>query len=218
MKPSGNLSVMASRRSDPHALDFFPTPPWATRALFLDTVEFPFEKTRVWEPAAGEGHMAEVIRDLGCEVHASDVHDYGRGYDIGSFVGEGPDVARCPFRPDWVVTNPPFNLALEFAERGLREARRGVALLVRSVWSEGAERYARLFKINPPSIIAQFCERVPMVAGRWDPKASTATSYAWYIWFVTDGPGHRTEFCWIPPGARSRHTRNSDITRFAGAA
>lgn len=219
MKPEGGMSVMAARQSDPRALDFFPTPPWATRALIHDVEIFQGQTTRpsIWEPAAGEGHMAKVLDESarGGRVFGSDVHDYGAGYAIGSFVGEGADVIRPECKFDWVITNPPFNLAREFAERGLRDAGRGVALLVRSVWSEGGDRYNRLFSINPPAIIAQFCERVPMVAGRWDPKASTATSYAWFIWFVRDKPGHRTEFHWIPPGARVRHTRPDDITRFA---
>ncbi len=33
------------------------------------------------------------------------------------------------------------------------------------------------FKLNPPSRFAQFTERVPMVKGRVDKKASTATGY-----------------------------------------
>lgn len=220
--PQGFTAVMAQRRSDPRALDFFPTPPWATRALVHDVGIFEGQSTRphIWEPAAGAGHMAKVLDEhaRGGRVFGSDVHDYGAGYAVGSFVGAGPDVIRNDYNFDWIITNPPFNLALEFAERGLREAKRGVALLVRSVWSEGGERYNRLFNQTPPAIIAQFSERVPMVAGRWDPKATTATSYAWFVWLVKDKPGHRTEFHWIPPGARARHTRPDDIAHFAGAA
>jgi hypothetical protein len=35
-----------------------------------------------------------------------------------------------------------------------------------------------LFRDPPPSIIAQFVERMPIVKGRSDRDASTATSYA----------------------------------------
>jgi hypothetical protein len=34
MIPAGAGAVMAQRREPPDALDYFPTPPWATRALF----------------------------------------------------------------------------------------------------------------------------------------------------------------------------------------
>ena len=44
-------------------------------------------------------------------MRASDVFDYGCGYEVGSFVGFGPDVASVPSVPDWIITNPPFNLA-----------------------------------------------------------------------------------------------------------
>lgn len=212
-----STAVMQRRVEAPHSLDFFPTPPWATRALMHDVLEWGLnDYPKVWEPACGEGHMARVLMEECGFMFASDVHDYGVDSRVGSFVGRGADVVDCPFDPDWVITNPPFNLALEFAERGLRVARRGVALLVRSAWSEGNERFNRLFSVSPPSIIAQFCERVPMVKGRWDPKASTATSYAWFIWLKQDSPHRPTEFRWIPPGARERNSRPDDVKRFAG--
>ncbi len=203
---------MAQRLDPIDSLDFFPTPPWATRAL-CEHVARAFLSARdmiVWEPAAGKGHMAEVLREYFGVVEASDVHDYGRGYKVGSFVGEGSDVLPARFA-DWIITNPPFNLAVEFAERALDIAERGVALLVRTAWLEGGERYARLFSQRPPSTVALFSERVPMVKGRWDPKASTATSYAWVLWTHRIG---RTEMVWIPPGQRSALTKPDDVARF----
>jgi hypothetical protein len=53
----------------------------------------------VWEPAAGEGHMAEVLMEYFQQVRASDVFDYGCGYEVGSFVGRGPDVATAMQKP-----------------------------------------------------------------------------------------------------------------------
>ena len=49
-----------------------------------------------WEPAAGEGHMAEVLKEYLAWVRASDVFDYGCGDELGSFVGCGPDVITVP--------------------------------------------------------------------------------------------------------------------------
>ncbi len=126
--------------------------------------------------------MAEVLREYFDQVHASDVFDYGTGYAVASFIGDGVDVLQAPPGGiDWVITNPPFNLALDFALRGLEFAREGVALLVRSVWLEGAERYRSLFAKHPPAVVAQFVERVPITKGRWDPDASTATAYSWFV-------------------------------------
>jgi hypothetical protein len=61
-------------------------------------------------------------------------------------------------------------------------------------------------------LIAPFVERVPMVKGRWDPDASTATCYAWFVWVRDTAP--RAPF-WIPPGCRTALTRADDRQRFA---
>jgi hypothetical protein len=218
-RPKGGSAVMAGRIDPLDSLDFFCTPPWATRALLYDVLVprgLAQKWMNVWEPAAGEGHMSRVLAEYFQRTYASDVHDYGCGHFIGSFVGQGPDVIDN-FGTDWIITNPPFNLAVEFTERALNGCSTSVALLVRSVWAEGADRYERLFRHQPPSYIAQFCERVPMVKGRWDPEASTATSYAWFVW-VKEAISTKiyTKFIWIPPGARQRHTKPDDVARFAG--
>lgn len=215
--PTGSTAVMARRVEAVDSLDLFPTPPWATRALVEEIIGAGALRGRVvWEPAAGLGTMSRVLEEYADHVFASDVYDYQYAHNIGSFVGAGPDVIQMPagLKAGWVITNPPFNLALEFAQRAIEEATDGVALLVRSVWSEGGARYDKLFAKTPPMIIAQFCERVPMVKGRWDPKASTATAYSWYVW--QQRFAGRTEFRWIKPGARVRYSKPDDIARFAG--
>jgi predicted RNA methylase len=223
-RPTGGLAVMQDRRSAVDSLDFFPTPPWATRALVECVLDHEVRDTNVWEPACGQGHMAEVLREYGCTVLASDVHPYvwpsmapakASYHALGSFVGEGADVFEPTESFDWIITNPPFNLAVEFAERALALSERGVALLVRSAWLEGGDRYTRLFSKREPNIVAQFCERVPMVKGRWDPTASTATSYCWVVWDRFLGVNEGTIFKWIPPGQRRRLTRDTDVQRFA---
>jgi hypothetical protein len=215
--PSGGLAVMQNRRTGLDSLDFFPTPPWATRALCEHVLAPVAVRSAVWEPAAGAGHMSEVLKEYFGMVLPSDVHDYGHGYLVGSFVGEGVDVLQWPlaFPPQWIITNPPFNLALEFAYRALDVASRGVALLVRSAWLEGGDRYRRLFHLRPPTTVALFSERVPMVKGRWDPKASTATAYAWVVWRQSEIKDFPTRLVWIPPGCRTSLTKPDDAERFA---
>jgi hypothetical protein len=221
--PSGGLAVMQNRRDPIDSLDFFPTPPWATRSFceqVMPQLGLFFRGCQTWEPAAGAGHMSRVLAEYTSHVFASDVHDYGEGFGVGSFVGDGPDVLR-PFglsnpkhRIDWIITNPPFSLAAEFALTALRLADR-VALLVRTSWLEGGERFRTVFQPHPPLAVAQFCERVPMVKGRWDPDASTATSYAWVVWAQDEEP-QPTRFLWIPPGQRKALTKACDAERFGG--
>lgn len=218
-KPSGSYAVMAQRREPPDSLELFPTPPWATRALVTHVLGDVSDQT-CWEPAAGLGHMGRVLAESFTSVHMTDVFDYGGLDGVGSFVGVGPDVVEGPRnRPDWIITNPPFNLAVEFVERALDEALVGVAVLVRTAWLEGVERHELIFRTHPPAVVAPFVERVPMVKGKWDPDASTATAYAWFVWRRMYGRltpwARETKLDWIPPGCRVALTKPGDRTKFA---
>lgn len=215
MKPSKGIGAGWRPKGKPidDILQFYPTPPWATRALFEHVIGEAERGESAWEPAAGEGHMAEVLREYFPVVFASDIKDYGKGYEVGSFIGHGADVIPSMLFADWVITNPPFTTAGQFLERALKEARRGVAMLLRLQWLEGERRYNRLLKRYPPAKIACFVERVPMVAGRWDPEVGSAMAYAWIVWRVGERP-NMTEFTWIPPGQKRALTKPDDRRRF----
>jgi hypothetical protein len=121
--------------------------------------------------------MARPLEEVFGKVIASDAYPYGYGA-VRDFLAEpyGPGTA------DWVITNPPFRLAEAFIDRSLGVARGGVAILARTQFVEGVGRFERLFRERPPAVFAPFTERVPMVRGRLDQSASTATSYAWFVW------------------------------------
>ena len=56
-----------------------------------------------------------------------------------------------------------------------------------------------------------------MTKGRWDPDASTATAYAWFVW-AHDDNGQLVEPkppLWIPPGRRKALSKTDDRLRFA---
>ncbi len=223
-RPAGATAVMAQRKEPPASLDFFPTPPWSTRALFKHVLMPRMlwrSQDQAWEPACGEGHMSAVLQEFFATVIATDVFDYSAGdsarrpvgwFRVQDFLDE---LAETP-AVDWIITNPPFKVADQFARRGIELARKGTALLVRTVWLEGGDRFLRLFGPHPPAIIAQFAERVPMVKGRWDLEATTATSYCWVIWLR--GEKRQTEFMWIPPGQREALTLEMDVRRFCAPA
>lgn len=209
---NGARAIMGSRQEPDDSLDYFPTPPWATRAL----VEYALpeigvtgrELGSVWEPACGEGHIAEVLREYSTKVIATDIHDYGQG-EVADFLTFGGPVGA-----DWIITNPPFgDEAIKFVHRALELAQIGVAMFFRSQWAvEGIERYEAIFKHNPPTLCAFFVERVNLCKGRWDPDGTTATAYCWLIWKKGETP--RPPF-WIPPGCRKSLTMEGDREKFA---
>lgn len=159
-----------------------------------------------WEPTCGRGFMAATLAEYFGGVRASDIAPFGYGETV-DFLDVTQASATEADRPDWIVTNPPFRLAEEFARRALDLAQRGTAMLVRTGFIEGAGRYRRLFEHRPPSFVAQFVERVPILRGRVDPKASTATGYCWLVWQRNaEAP---TRLIWVPP-CRKRLERSSD--------
>lgn len=211
-----NLSFVA-RRSEPiDSLDYFPTPPWATRAFMAEIRQVPeglgwiSDNDRVWEPACGEGHMAAVLAETN-PVFASDIFPYGYGTK-GDFLGFADDRLRG-IGADWVITNPPFNVALRFIERAMLLAKTGVAVLVRLSFLEGGERSGRyeFFKANPPTGIFIHAGRVPMHKGRWEPNGSSATAYCWLVWRKNTRP---IPPVWIRPDAKLVYSRRDDAARF----
>jgi hypothetical protein len=216
-KPAGFLAVMADRApADPGELDYFPTPPWAARAGGELIARLDPGPWSVWEPAVGGGHMLHGLADYFSPRRGSDIHAHVAGYEVADFLADD-----CPDADgwDWIVTNPPFVRGEAFARAAWARARRGVALLLRLSFLEGAARHRLLYEDCPLYCVAPFAERVPMVKGRWDPAASSATAYAWFVWLRPEirsaGPAIVMP---IAPGARERLTRPGDAARFGVAA
>jgi ParB-like chromosome segregation protein Spo0J len=89
---NGARAIMGSRKQPDDDLDYSPTPPSATRALIecvFPTMNISHESlTSVHEPACGEGHMAEVLREFFPVVIATDIHDYGYGDAVQDFLDD----------------------------------------------------------------------------------------------------------------------------------
>ena len=215
---NGSRAIAASRAEPDDSLDYFPTCPWATRALMdvvLPHLNLDLTRSRIWEPACGEGHISEVLREYSSHVCATDIHDYGNQAGVHDFLeGDCPTGDMVGWNADWIITNPPFgDKAVAFVIRALAETDFGVAMFFRSQWAvEGIERYEKIFRDNPPTLCAFFVERVNLCKGKWDPDGSTLTAYCWLIW--VKGMAPQPPF-WIPPGCRERFTKPDDRRRFA---
>jgi len=157
--------------------DLYQTEPWATRALLRN---FPVEGLTVWEPAAGNHLMADVLREAGAAVKTSDIATYDREHDATfDFL-----VLRPHREPsiDAIITNPPYGKgnrdAVKFAELALERCDGIVALLLTAKFDFGKTR-RHLFRDNP-----RFCAKIALVDRiQWFPGDTTGTEdHAWYVW------------------------------------
>lgn len=154
--------------------------------------------------------MSKPLSEYFLECTATDVEDYSATYPdqdrvLDFLLDWGEELPQV----DWIITNPPFVLAQEFIDLMLARTQVGCAIFVRTAFLEGMDRYNELFSVTPPAYVLQFAERVPLVKGRLDKAASTATAYCWIVWLkpeVTekqpDLNGVDTLLKWIKPCRR----------------
>lgn len=144
--------VKAQKAHKRKAADFYPTPPDVTAALmeFLSLEPGKY----IWEPACGDGAMSEVIKGYGHEVYATDLREdsgYGQEggldflhYDLHPLTG-----LRSQDYIDWIITNPPFNLAEAFIRKSLSITPNVAMLLSNQYWHAATRK--RLFDDHPPA-------------------------------------------------------------------
>ncbi|MCF1492475.1 MULTISPECIES: SAM-dependent DNA methyltransferase [Rhizobium/Agrobacterium group] len=209
----GSANVMNSRNHPKGSLDFFPTPPWSTRAVLhelLLPLNLRLDTMIVRDPCVGGGHMLGPLREVFKQVDFADVHDWGINPPIRDFTFEtiASLEADGEKRPDWIFANPPFEIAAAFFQQAFAIARRGVAFLVRASWLSGQERYNTIYHLHRPTFVAHHAERVAMIEGVWDPEASSATDYVWIIWIQGWVPQPTV---WLRPGMQDKYTKITDM-------
>ena len=155
-----------------HKDDFYPTPPEATSALLRRESFGP----TIWEPAAGNGALANVCRRQGIETICSDLNDYG-------YCPSGIDFLMEQTRQaDHLITNPPYRLAEDFISHAIQLGCTKHAYLLRLSFLEGVGRHQRLFSQHPPARIHVFSHRLTIWRGDQDQTSTGTTAYAWFVW------------------------------------
>lgn len=157
--------------------ELYSTEPWATEAFLR---HFPMFALNVWEAAAGNHHMADVLKARGANVWTSDIATYEREHDqIFDFLDPDRDDYEVV---DAIVTNPPYGfqnkLAVTFARYALQRCHGWVALLLTAKFDSGSTRLD-LFRDNPRF----HCKIVLVDRISWEGNGETGTEdHAWYIW------------------------------------
>ena len=156
--------------------DLYETPPIAVEAL-LAAETLPHW---IYEPCAGRGAIANVLRDRGHAVICSDLVRYD-GFQL-HFVGDFMQQTKAPVGCDAIITNPPYRIATEFARHALELAPR-VYLLLRLAFLESVRR-TDLLERRGLARVHVFRKRMPfMHRDGWNgPRASSAIPFAWFVW------------------------------------
>lgn len=164
--------------------DLYQTEPWATEALLR---HFPVDGLIVWEPAAGNHLIADVLREAGASVLTSDIAEYDRRHDaMVDFLSPRFDYRNPPHNA--IITNPPYGKgnrdAVKFAELALARCAGMVALLLTAKFDFGKTR-RHLFGDCP-----RFAGKIALLDRiQWFPGESSGTEdHAWYVW----GPENQT--------------------------
>lgn len=155
---------------------YFSPPEAVTSLLRIEREHLP---KNIWEPAAGDGAIVKPFQAAGYTVTASDLVDYGlencqSGVDYLS--------AELPAGVGGIVTNPPYKLAVKFAQKALMEVPY-LALLLRTNFLESTARLP-FFRANPPARLWISSRRLPMMhRHNWEgPRAPSNTCFCWFVW------------------------------------
>ncbi|MBI1206748.1 MAG: hypothetical protein GC191_05595 [Azospirillum sp.] len=172
--------MMFDRRDN----DAYYTPDWCTEAL-IAKVTF---RGPLWEPAAGKGRMAAVLRRAGYDVVESDLDRQNDPLDfLQTTTMLGATLS--------IVTNPPYHIAEKFVRHALDLALPGggmVAMLLRHEF-DCAKKRRYLFERY------QFFQKLTLTTRpRWieNTDNSPRHNFAWFVWNgLHDGPA---TLGWLP--------------------
>jgi len=150
--------------------DFYPTPTWATAHL----IRLASPQGSILEPCAGEGHIANALRRGAFNVTTNDLDPkMPTDWHLDAL---GDDFRR-QFRPDWIISNPPFSLADQLVPQWIEMAEWGVAMLLRLSWLEPTKARGLFLEHNPPTTLIV----LPRISFTGDGHTDSVTT-AWFVW------------------------------------
>lgn len=161
--------------------DFWRTPAVAIWPLLA---RIHFDRV-IWEPAAGDGDISKILIDAGYSVISTDIA-YG-----------GDFLQSTHLQASTIITNPPFRLALQFAQHAHDLNAKTAALLLPLSFLSGVGR-ARFLRDHRPARILVFGRRIPFGRGTENALRGGITSFCWVVWQGwTDC--EQTKIEWIEP-------------------
>lgn len=186
---SGIGAKMAGGNPDPERgrayHDYYDTPDDVTEALLLRYAHSMQDTLRTWEPCAGRGAMARLIKRAipGTALFCSDIvtlpetpHGFAvHRVDLTTDAIDG----LCRWA-DLIMTNPPFDIEPLIMERvlgGIDRRKTMVALLSKGTYWHAARRHG-LFLNHPPTRVHPLLWRPDFE----DLKRGPTMEVAWNVW------------------------------------
>lgn len=177
--------------------DYYATEPAAAE----DILRIEPQIQHIWECACGEGHLAKEFLKHGKLAHATDVFERGYVRQEGTLDFLHYDGRfGTPYVGD-IVTNPPYDMALEFVLKALDVVEKGryVAMFLPLTFAETHRRYEQIFSRTPPLRVWAYVKRRHCARnGNFETEGKgNLKAYAWYVWQKGNYPGASLK--WIPP-------------------
>ena len=178
--PTPRVPLTQPPRHVPRRLpnEFYPTPPEAVRALLsVETFD-----GSIWEPACGEGAIANELISAGHKVASTDLIDYGFGISGIDFLKEIRPRAKH------IVTNPPYGSGLADAfitkSLGFAAATRGSVAMLLNLASLAHRTRTRWWREHPPARLYAIDDVVCWPENRYGPAPNHFTKhrYFWAVW------------------------------------
>jgi hypothetical protein len=173
-----NVRIMHPRAD--RGLDFYETPVCAVDALLrVETLPH-----YLWEPCAGNGAIARVLREAGHVVTTSDI--IHRNFEL-TFEGDFFEQSKAPARTELIISNPPFMHGTRFVEHALELCSRVIVLA--RINFLASKRRCKILDTGMLVTVYPFIERLPMMHrdGWTGRRTSSAVDYAWFVFWRDHG-------------------------------
>ena len=162
--------------------DFYATPAHAYELLDPILPRDP----RFWEPACGDGRIINWLRRTGRNADGGDIEPQDARFPVLDFL-------KDETRHEFIITNPPFSVGIEFVDHALHVSPEVLMLLPLNF--AGSKKRHHWFRAHLPAAQFILSERPDFTGAGGD-----SIDYAWWYW------GHRfTGLHWPAPAQPWKH-------------
>lgn len=178
----GTLGASNHSEKEREENDYYATSPKAVEML-LEQETFAHD---IWECAAGEDHIANVLRKHGYSVLSTDIIDRTGHTQVLDFLTT-KSTPEKEFNGD-IITNPPYKYAQEFVEHALDLIcpENKVAMYLKLTFLEGKKRQRLFSQKNLKTVYVMTCRMGCAKNGEFANKEQQteagAVAYAWFVW------------------------------------